>query len=183
RRRRCDSLPEGRLPDRPRDEQHGRRRAGDRVARTGSSPQRRPDPRREAGAPCARAPRRARGPPRRGRLDAARPGPRAARAGALRRPWGSSTRTLYAARVTLAWLTELERVLATSSDADALVIVAAAAGRSVPVGADEAHAVTRRALLLHAAGGHALRSYDLDGRAVVAAAADLDSPARREALR
>ena len=85
--------------------------------------------------------------------------------------------------MTLAWLTELERVLATSSDADALVIVAAAAGRSVPVGADEAHAVTRRALLLHAAGGHALRSYDLDGRAVVAAAADLDSPARREALR
>jgi len=82
-----------------------------------------------------------------------------------------------------AWLTELERVLATSSGADACVVVAAAAGRTVPVDADEAHAVARRALLLHAAGGDALRSYDLEGRAVLAAAADLDSPPRREALR
>jgi len=74
-------------------------------------------------------------------------------------------------------------VLATSSDADACVVVAAAAGRSVPVDADEAHAVSRRALLLHAAGGDALRSYDLEGRAVLTAAADLDSPPRRDALR
>ena len=91
--------------------------------------------------------------------------------------------SLYAARVAPAWLTELEQALATSSDADALVVAAAAAGRSVPVGADETHAVTRRALLLHAAGGDALRPYELDGRAVLAAAADLDSPVRREALR
>jgi len=85
--------------------------------------------------------------------------------------------------VASAWLTELERVLATSSGADACVVVAAAAGRSVPLQADETHAVTRRALLLHAAGGDALRPYDLEGRAVLAAAADLDSPPRREALR
>jgi len=85
--------------------------------------------------------------------------------------------------VASAWLTELERVLATSSDADVCVVVAAAAGRLVPLEADETHAVTRRALLLHAAGGDALRPYDLEGRAVLAAAADLDSPPRREALR
>jgi hypothetical protein len=63
------------------------------------------------------------------------------------------------------------------------VVVAAAAGQSVSVDPDEAHAAIRRALLLHAAGGDALRSYDLDGRAVLAAAADLDSPSRRDALR
>jgi len=91
--------------------------------------------------------------------------------------------TLYAALVEPTWLTELERALVTSSDADACVVVATAAGRSVPLDVDETHAVTRRALLLHAAGGDALRPYDLEGRAVLAAAADLDSPPRREALR
>jgi hypothetical protein len=77
------------------------------------------------------------------------------------------------------WLTELERLLAASSAADAQVLVAVAAGRSVPLEPDEAHAVARRALLLHAAGGDALRPYDLDSRAVLAAAADLDAPERR----
>jgi hypothetical protein len=85
--------------------------------------------------------------------------------------------------VAAAWLTELERALTASSDADALVVVAVAAGRSVPIAADDAHAVARRALLLHAAGGDALRPYGLDDRAVLAAAADLDSPERRHALR
>ncbi|MDX6511224.1 MAG: hypothetical protein QOE36_728 [Gaiellaceae bacterium] len=61
-----------------------------------------------------------------------------------------------------AWLTELERLLAGSPVADGLVLVAAAAGRDVSVDADEAHGVVRRALLLHAAGGDALRPYDLD---------------------
>ena len=73
-------------------------------------------------------------------------------------------------------------MLAASPDADALVAVAAAAGRLVPLEADEAHAVVRRALLVHAAGGNALRPYDLDGRAVSGAATDLDAPERRAEL-
>jgi hypothetical protein len=81
------------------------------------------------------------------------------------------------------WLTELEHLLGASSAADAQVLVAAAAGRSVPLEPDEAHSVARRALLLHAAGGDALRPYDLDGRAVLAAAADLDAPDRRRELK
>lgn len=40
----------------------------------------------------------------------------------------------------------------------------------------------RRALLLLAAGGDPHRSLELDGRAVTALAADLDSPERRHAL-
>jgi hypothetical protein len=84
--------------------------------------------------------------------------------------------------VAAAWLTELERLLAGSSEAEAHVLVAAAAGRDVPLDPDQLHAVVRRALLLHAAGGDALRSLDLDGRAVITAAADLDSPERRAAL-
>jgi hypothetical protein len=84
--------------------------------------------------------------------------------------------------VAAAWLTELERLLAASPEADGLVLVAAAAGRDVPVDADEAHGVARRALLLHAAGGDALRPYELDGRAVSGAADDLDGPERRADL-
>ena len=81
-----------------------------------------------------------------------------------------------------AWLTELERVLGASPEADGLVLLAAAAGSAVPLDADEAHGVLRRALLLHAAGGDALRPYDLDGRAVTGAAADLDGLDRRAEL-
>jgi hypothetical protein len=65
---------------------------------------------------------------------------------------------------------------------DTLVVLAAAAGRAVPLDPDEVRAVVRRALLLHAAGGDALRGFDLDGRAVLAAAADLDRPERRDEL-
>ena len=80
------------------------------------------------------------------------------------------------------WLTELDRVLSASPDAGGLVLLAAAAGRAVPLDEDDARAVVRRAVLLHAAGGDALRPYDLDGRAVSAAAADLDAPERRAEL-
>ena len=81
-----------------------------------------------------------------------------------------------------AWLSELERVLSTSSATDRLVLVAAAAGRTVPLHAGETRAVVRRSLLLHAAGGDALRPYELDGRAIVAAAGELDVPDRRAEL-
>jgi len=62
------------------------------------------------------------------------------------------------------------------------VLVAAGAGRDIRVDPDELHAVVRRALLLHAAGGDALRSFELDDRSVRAVAADLDSDDRRAAL-
>ena len=65
---------------------------------------------------------------------------------------------------------------------DALVALAAAAGRAVPLDPDEVRAVVRRALLLHASGGDALRGFDLDGRAVLAAADDLDRSERRAEL-
>jgi len=81
-----------------------------------------------------------------------------------------------------AWLSDLDRLLSSSPAADALVAVAAAAGPDVTVDPDESRAVVRRALLLHAAGGDALRGFDLEGRAVCAAAADLDRPARRAEL-
>ena len=81
-----------------------------------------------------------------------------------------------------AWLTELERVLSISSSTDRVVLVAAAAGRTVTLDAAETRAVVRRALLLHAAGGDALRPYELDGRAVLGAAGELDTQERRGEL-
>jgi hypothetical protein len=79
-------------------------------------------------------------------------------------------------------LTELESLLAALPEADGLVLAAAAAGRSVTIDPNQVTAVFRRALLLHAAGGDALRPYDLEGRAVAAAAAELDAPERRAEL-
>ena len=56
------------------------------------------------------------------------------------------------------------------------------AGREVQIDADEVHAALRRAELLLAAGGDPRRELELDGRAVVAVAADLDDPGAREQL-
>jgi hypothetical protein len=81
-----------------------------------------------------------------------------------------------------AWLSELERLLTTASPTNRLVLVAAAAGRTIQLDAGETRAVVRRSLLLHAAGGDAQRPYELDGRAVVAAAGELDTPERRAEL-
>ena len=47
----------------------------------------------------------------------------------------------------------------------------------------ELHGATRRAVLLLAAGGDPHRALELDGRAVTALAAELDSTERRAALR
>jgi hypothetical protein len=88
----------------------------------------------------------------------------------------------YAGPVARSWLDDLEGVLAASTEADGFVLLTAAAGQAVALDADEARAAVRRAQLLHAAGGDALRPYDLGGRAVVAAAADLDGPDRRVEL-
>ena len=80
------------------------------------------------------------------------------------------------------WLSELERILSESPAADGLVVAAAAAGRTVPLESDEARAIVRRALFVHAAGGDALRAFDLEGRAVLGAARDLDTSERRAEL-
>jgi hypothetical protein len=85
-----------------------------------------------------------------------------------------------------AWLIDIERSLAgdsgTESLATALVVLAAVAGSEIRLDEAEARAAARRAVLLLAAGGDPARGLDLNGRAVVALAADLDDPRRRSAL-
>jgi len=61
-------------------------------------------------------------------------------------------------------------------------VVAWLAGADVQIPDDEAAGALRRAMLLLAAGGDPHRALELDGRAVTAAAAELDSPERRAAL-
>jgi len=83
------------------------------------------------------------------------------------------------------WLDRLEARLAGDEGdelAVALVSLAYAAGQDVVLPAGERRAVGRRALLLLATGGDPGRGLDLDGRAVVAFAGELDAPARRAAL-
>jgi hypothetical protein len=84
------------------------------------------------------------------------------------------------------WLARLEARLAEDDGggelAVALVSLAFAAGQDVAVAADERRAAGRRALLLLATGGDPGDELDLDGRAVVAMAGELDDPARRAAL-
>jgi hypothetical protein len=85
-----------------------------------------------------------------------------------------------------AWLSELERSLArdpgTENLALALVVLASVAGARVAIDEDEAHAASRRALLLLAAGGDPERGLDLHGRAVGALAEDLRTVDRQLAL-
>lgn len=85
------------------------------------------------------------------------------------------------------WLAQLEERLAEDDESDTLavglVLLASVAGQEVRIDEDEVHAATRRALLLLAAGGDPERGLDLNGRAVVALADDLDEPERRSALR
>lgn len=84
------------------------------------------------------------------------------------------------------WLTELERSLAEDSGSEnlavAIVVLAAVAGRGVPLDEDEVRGASRRALLFLTAGGDPSRGLDLRGRAVGAISADLDDAERRAAL-
>jgi hypothetical protein len=83
------------------------------------------------------------------------------------------------------WLARLEGRLAEDEGdelAVALVSLAYAAGQDVDVPPAERHAAGRRALLLLATGGDPGRGLDLDGRAVVALADELDDPGRRAVL-
>ena len=56
------------------------------------------------------------------------------------------------------------------------------AGASFEIGQEELRAARRRSLLLLAAGGDPRRELEIDERPVRSLAADLDSPARRDAL-
>lgn len=83
------------------------------------------------------------------------------------------------------WLSRLEQRLAEGDEDDlavALVVLAYAAGDAVGVPDDERRPAARRALLLLAAGGDPARGLDLDGRAVAALAADLETERRLKTL-
>jgi hypothetical protein len=84
------------------------------------------------------------------------------------------------------WLVQLEGSLAADQEgenvATALVVLAAVAGREVPLDEDEVRGASRRALLLLAAGGDPERGLDLNGRAVESMADDLDEAGGLEAL-
>ena len=84
------------------------------------------------------------------------------------------------------WLAELEKSLADDPGTDnlalALVVLASVAGAHVGLDEDEAHAASRRALLLLAAGGDPDRGLDLHGRAVTALADDLRTVDRQLTL-
>ena len=84
------------------------------------------------------------------------------------------------------WLIDLQRSLQGEAGdeqlATVLVVLASVAGRNVQLDEDEVAGATRRATLLLAAAGDPERGLDLNGRAVVALADELDEPARRSAL-
>jgi len=76
----------------------------------------------------------------------------------------------------------LEQVEATAEGDDALAVLAWLAGANVRMDEDELRGALRRSLLLLAAGGDPHRTLELDGRAVVALAGELDRPERRDEL-
>jgi hypothetical protein len=74
----------------------------------------------------------------------------------------------------------VERRLEAGERAEALL--AFVAGQSIGLPEDELRSARRRAMLVLAAGGDPHRELELDSRAVLVLARDLDSPDRREAL-
>jgi hypothetical protein len=83
------------------------------------------------------------------------------------------------------WLDLLEHRLADGGEEElaiALVSLGYVAAAGIEIPEEERRAAGRRALLLLAAGGNPARGLDLDGRAVVALAADLRSPERLAAI-
>jgi hypothetical protein len=79
-------------------------------------------------------------------------------------------------------LRQIEELLATGGDVEGLVSLALAAGSDLELPEDELNGAVRRSVLLLAAGGDPTRELELDGRAVTALAADLDTAARRNEL-
>jgi len=83
------------------------------------------------------------------------------------------------------WLSRLEQRLAEGGEAElavALVALAFAAGDGIDVPDGERGPAGRRALLLLAAGGDPGRGLDIDGRAVTAFAAEIETLDRRRQL-
>jgi hypothetical protein len=76
----------------------------------------------------------------------------------------------------------MEDWLQTQEREPQLPVLAYAAGLEIDSGDDGAGAIRRALLLLATGGDPRLGVEELDGRAVTALAADLDSPARREQL-
>jgi hypothetical protein len=62
-------------------------------------------------------------------------------------------------------------------------LLAFVAGEQVPMPEEELRSARRRAMLVLAAGGDPHRELDIDSRAVLVVARDLDSPERRQHLR
>jgi len=77
---------------------------------------------------------------------------------------------------------QIEEMLATGAEVEGLVSLALSAGSDIELPEDELNSALRRSVLLLAAGGDPTRELELDGRAVTALAADLDTPARRHEL-
>jgi len=75
----------------------------------------------------------------------------------------------------------VERRLEAGERGEALL--AFVGGREVELPEDELRSARRRAMLVLAAGGDPHRELELDSRAVLVLARDLDSPERRQALR
>jgi len=83
------------------------------------------------------------------------------------------------------WLTTLDTRLAQADDeelAESVVSIAYVAAAEIAIPEEELKGATRRAMLLLATGGDPLRGLDLDGRAVVALAEELESADRLDAL-
>jgi hypothetical protein len=80
------------------------------------------------------------------------------------------------------FLQTLEPRLAGGEEIEVEVSLSLLAGQGVEIEEDELRAARRRAVQLLATGGDPRRELDPEGRAVRALAADLDAPARREAL-
>lgn len=83
------------------------------------------------------------------------------------------------------WLTTLDTRLAQADDeelAEAIASIAYVAAAEIAIPEDDVKSASRRAMLLLAAGGDPMRGLDLDGRAVLSLAADLETPERIAAL-
>jgi hypothetical protein len=80
------------------------------------------------------------------------------------------------------FLEDLERGLAEGSAQEPEAVLALIAGRDLELEPDEVRGAQRRGVQLLAAGGAPQRELELNGRAVVAVADDLDTAERRRTL-
>src|SRR5438093_12195624 len=80
------------------------------------------------------------------------------------------------------WLEQLDADFAPGDEVGALASAAFLAARRVNLDEDELRGALRRALLLLATGGDPRRGLELDSRAVMALADDLDAPGPRAEL-